>query len=233
MLAIFKREFKSYFISPVGYIFLAAFAFFEAMFFSLLYTSGSTQIQYIITSISSVIVFALPILTMKMLSEDRRQKVDQVLLTAPISVTAIVMGKLLATLSVFMLAFAPTLIFQIIVSTLAATNWLNYLYSLFGVMLLGAAMISIGMFISSLTESSVVAAILTIVVNFIVMMATSFASTLSSELLTKVAESISFIDRFANFSSSVLSVADIVYFLSITAVFVFLSVRSIERRRWA
>lgn len=233
MLAIFKREFKSYFISPIGYIFLAAFTFFEAMFFSLLYASGSTQIQYIITSISSVVVFALPILTMKMLSEDRRQKVDQVLLTAPISVTAIVMGKLLATLAVFMLAFAPTLIFQIIVSTLATANWLNYLYCLFGVMLLGAAMISIGMFISSLTESSVVAAILTIVVNFIVMMATSFASTLSSELLTKVAESISFIDRFANFSSSTLSIADIVYFLSITVVFVFLSVRSVERRRWA
>ena len=233
MLAIFKREFKSYFISPIGYIFLAAFTFFEAMFFSLLFTSGSTQIQYIITSISSVVVFALPILTMKMLSEDRRQKVDQVLLTAPISVTAIVMGKLLATLSVFMLAFAPTLIFQIIVSTLATANWCNYLYCLFGVMLLGAAMISIGMFISSLTESSVVAAILTIVVNFIVMMATSFASTLSSELLTKVAESISFIDRFSNFSSSMLSIADIVYFLSITVVFVFLSVRSVERRRWA
>ena len=233
MLAIFKREFKSYFISPIGYIFLAAFTFFEAMFFSLLYASGSTQIQYIITSISSVVVFALPILTMKMLSEDRRQKVDQVLLTAPISVTAIVMGKLLATLAVFMLAFAPTLIFQIIVSTLATANWLNYLYCLFGVMLLGAAMISIGMFISSLTESSVVAAILTIVVNFIVMMATSFASTLSSELLTKVAESISFIDRFSNFSSSTLSIADIVYFLSITVVFVFLSVRSVERRRWA
>ena len=233
MLAIFKREFKSYFISPIGYIFLAAFTFFEAMFFSLLYASGSTQIQYIITSISSVVVFALPILTMKMLSEDRRQKVDQVLLTAPISVTAIVMGKLLATLAVFMLAFAPTLIFQIIVSTLATTNWLNFLYCLFGVMLLGAAMISIGMFISSLTESSVVAAILTIVVNFIVMMATSFASTLSSELLTKVAESISFIDRFSNFSSSTLSIADIVYFLSITVVFVFLSVRSVERRRWA
>ena len=233
MLAIFKREFKSYFISPIGYIFLAAFTFFEAMFFTLIYSSGSTQIEYVISSITSVVVFALPILTMKMLSEDRRQKVDQVLLTAPISVSSIVLGKLFATLAVFMLAFAPTLIFEIIVSTLATTNWFNYLYCLFGIMLLGAAMISIGMFISSLTESSVVAAILTIVVNFVVMMATSFASTVSSELLTKIAESISFIDRFSNFSSSMLNVADIVYFLSITAVFVFLSVRSVERRRWA
>lgn len=233
MLAIFKREFKSYFISPIGYIFLAAFTFFESMFFTLLYASGSTQIEYVISSITSVVIFALPILTMKMLSEDRRQKVDQVLLTAPISVSAIVLGKLFATLAVFMLAFAPTLIFQIIVSALATANWFNYLYCLFGIMLLGAAMISIGMFISSLTESSVVAAILTIVVNFVVMMATSFASTISSELLTKVAESISFIDRFSNFSSSMLNIADIVYFLSITAVFVFLSVRSVERRRWA
>ena len=233
MLAIFKREFKSYFISPIGYIFLAAFTFFESMFFTMVYSAGSTQVEQIIASVTSVVIFALPILTMKMLSEDRRQKVDQVLLTAPISVTAIIMGKLLATLAVFMLAFAPTLIFEIIVSTLATANWLNYLYSLFGIMLLGAAMISIGMFISSLTESSVVAAILTIVVNFIVMMATSFASTVSSEVLTTVAESISFIDRFNNFTSSMLSIADIVYFLSITVVFVFLSVRSVERRRWA
>ena len=167
MLAIFKREFKSYFISPIGYIFLAAFTFFEAMFFSLLFTSGSTQIQYIITSISSVVVFALPILTMKMLSEDRRQKVDQVLLTAPVKLTSIVLVKFFAALEVFGLGFAVTIIYEIIFASVASINVLPYIYVLIGTMLLGGALIAIGMFISSLTESAAVSAILTIVVNLV------------------------------------------------------------------
>jgi ABC-2 type transport system permease protein len=182
---------------------------------------------------STVVIFVLPFITMKMLSDDKRQKVDQILLTAPVSVTGIIMGKFLAGLAVFAIMFAPTLIFQIIVSFLASANWLEYLYCLFGMLLLGSAMIAIGMFISSLTESSVIAAVLTMVINIVVMMATSFASSFAAKWVTAVAQSISFIDRFGNFTQSVFSVADVVYFISIAVLFVFLSVRSVEKRRWS
>lgn len=233
MLAIFKREFKMYFITPIGYIAMAAFLFFEGMFFGMLYKLGSTDVTLIISSMSTVVIFVLPFITMKMLSDDKRQKVDQILLTAPVSVTGIIMGKFLAGLAVFAIMFAPTLIFQIIVSFLASANWLEFLYCLFGMLLLGSAMIAIGMFISSLTESSVIAAVLTMVINIVVMMATSFASSFAAKWVTAVAQSISFIDRFGNFTQSVFSVADVVYFISIAVLFVFLSVRSVEKRRWS
>ena len=122
MLAIFNREFKSYFISPIGYIFLAAFTFFESMFFTMVYSAGSTQVEQIIASVTSVVVFALPILTMKMLSEDRRQKVDQVLLTAPVKLTSIVLGKFFAAFAVFALGFAPTIIFELIIMSFVTVN---------------------------------------------------------------------------------------------------------------
>ncbi len=232
MIAVFKREFKSYFISPIGYIFLALFIFFENLFF--VANIGTTKLySTTVSSMATIALFVLPILTMKMLSEDRRQKVDQALLTAPISITAIIMGKFLSALSIFMLAFAPTLIYQIVVSTLASTNWFSYFYSLFGMMLLGATIISVGMFISSLTESSVVAAFLTIFVNFFVMMITILASFVAWEPLTVIAKSISFVERYSNITYTLLNVSDVVYFVSITALFLFLSVRSVERRRWA
>ncbi len=233
MSAIFKREFKAYFITPIGYIVLTAFLFFEGMFFSMLYQMGSTDVTLIISSMSTVVLFVLPFITMKMLSEDKRQKVDQILLTAPVSVTSVILGKFFAALAVFALAFVPNILFQIIVSFFATSNWLKFIYCFIGMMLLGCTMISIGMFISSLTESSVIAAVLTIVINIIVMMITSFASSFGIEWLTTAAKGVSYIDRFGNFTVTLLNPADIVYFLSITVLFIFLSVRSVEKRRWS
>lgn len=233
MLAIFKRELKAYFITPIGYIVLTAFLFFEGMFFGMLYQMGSTDVALIISSMSTVVIFVLPFVTMKMLSDDKRQKVDQILLTAPVSVTAVIMGKFFAALAVFAIAFAPTILFQIIVSFFATANWLKFIYCFIGMLLLGCTMIAIGMFISSLTESSVIAAVLTIVINIVVMMVTSFASSFGIDWITTVAKGISYIDRFSNFTVTVLNFADIIYFLSIAALFIFLSVRSVEKRRWS
>ena len=100
MTAIFKREFKSYFSTPIGYIVLAAFYFFLGFFFSVIYGYGSPDVSMVITAMSSVVVFALPVLTMRIMSEDRRQKVDQALFTAPVSLTSIVFGKFFATFAV-------------------------------------------------------------------------------------------------------------------------------------
>ena len=165
MSAIFKREFKAFFPTPVGYIVLAAFYLFSGYFFTLIYTMGSPEVHNIIMTMSIIIVFVTPLLTMRLMSDDRRQKTAQALLTAHVSLYSIVLGKFFAALSVFALGFAPTLIFEMIVLSMVEVNFLSYLYALLGAILLGAALIAIGMFISSLTESSVVAAILTFIIN--------------------------------------------------------------------
>lgn len=233
MTAIFKREFKSYFSTPLGYVFLTAFYFFLGLFFSLIFGYGSPDISSVIMAMSSIVIFGLPVLTMRLMSEDKRQKVDQVLLTAPVKLTSIVFGKFLAAMAVFALGFAPTVIFEIIVLTYVNVNVFSFIYTLFGMMLLGGALISIGMFISSLTESAVISAILTLVINILLLYMSSFASMVNIEFLSKALEKISFITAFDNFGANVFSVENIIYFLSIIAIFLFLCVRSLEKKRWS
>lgn len=233
MTAIFKREFKAFFATPVGYIVLAAFYLFSGYYFTLIYTMGSPEVQNIIMTLSTVIVFVTPLLTMRLMSDDKRMKTDQALLTAPVSLYSIVLGKFFAALAVYALGFAPTIIFEFIVLTMVEVNVLSYIYALLGAILLGAALIAIGMFISSLTESSVVSAILTFVINILIIYASSLGSMIDIGWVATVIEKIAFITAFENFGSTVFSIPDVFYFLSITAAFLFLSVRSLEKRRWA
>lgn len=233
MTAIFKREFKSYFTTPVGFVIVAAFAFFSAMFFTVIYSVGAPEVESVISAMSTVAIFATPFITMKLFSDDRRAKTDQALLTAPVSVWGIVFGKFFAALALFALGFSLTLIFQLVVSFYVGVNWLVYLYALLGVLLLGSVMISVGMFISTLTESAIISAALTFVVFLSVMFLGSYASAVSSQVLQTIAQAISFIDRFNGFTDGILNLTDIIYMVSVTALFVFLSVRSIEKRRWA
>ncbi len=233
MTAVFKREFKAYFTTPVGYIYLAAYYFFLGLYFKEMYSYGATDVGSIISAMMIIVVFSMPFITMRLMSEDRRQKVDQTLLTGPVRLSAIVMGKFFAALAIFALGFAPTVIFEIIVVAYVSINILPYVYVLLGMLLLGGALIAIGMFISSLTESTVIAAILSIVVNFIVLYMSTFASLIKVGWLSAIAEKAAFISAFDSFSEKMFSVSDVVYFISIIAAFLFLSVRSLDRRRWA
>ena len=233
MKAVFKREFKAYFNTPIGFVILAVFAIFEGMFFSSIYNQGAPNVHGIIGAMSTVAIFATPFITMRLFSEDRRQKVDQALLTAPVKVSGIVLGKLFAALALFALGFAPTVIFQLVVSFYVSANWLIYLYALIGILLLGCVMISIGMWISSLTESPIIAAALTFGVFLGVMFIGSYAATLTSTWFTKFASAISFIDRFSAFTAGIVNIPDLVYMLTVSAFFTFLTVLSVEKRRWA
>ena len=233
MRAVLKREFRSYFSTPLGYIVLTAFYFFLGFYFSLIYSYGSPDVHLVVSAMSTVVVFVMPVLTMRLMSDDRRQKVDQALLTAPVKLTSIILGKYFAALAVFAIGFAPTVIFEIIIASYVSVNILSYIYSLFGMMLLGGALIAIGMFISSLTESTVVSAILTLVINILVLFMSNFASMVNVEWISNILEKSAFLTVFENFSENVFSVPDILYFLSISVAFIFLSVRSLEKRRWA
>ena len=233
MSAVFKREFRAYFTTPIGFIVIAAFYFFLGLYFSMIYSYGSPDTAMVNVAMSTVIVFTMPVLTMRLMSEDRRQKVDQALLTAPVSLTSIVLGKFFAALAVFAIGFAPTVIFEIIVASYVSVNVMSYIYALFGMMLLGSALISIGMFISSLTESPVISAILTLVINILVLYMSNFASMIKVSWIATVVEKAAFISAFENFRENILSVADILYFVSISAAFLFLCVRSLDKRRWA
>ena len=249
MTAIFKRELKAYFSTPIGYIVLAAYFFFLGLYFTIIFSAGAPDISMVMMAMVTIIVFTMPLITMRLMSEDRRQKVDQVLLTAPVKLSHIVLGKFFAALTLYAIGFAPTIIFEMIIASKVSVNVLTYLYPLLGVLLLGGALIAIGMFISSLTESPVISAILTLVVNFLAIYMSTFASmitvpqesaTFFGKIWQKIVEAFVFILNkcafmtvFENFDTNIFSITDVVYFLSIIAAFVFLSVRSLEKRRWS
>lgn len=233
MKAIFKREFKSYFTSPLGFVYLAIFLFFEGMFFAQIFSYSSASVEVIFPSMASIVVLITPVLTMRLLSEDRRAKVDQALICAPVSVTGIVLGKFFAALAVYTVAFSPLVLFQLVVTFMASVNWLVFLNALIGAVLIGAALIAIGMFISSLTESPIISCILTLVTFLLLMVITNLASLTGSDFIVSVAEKVAFINLFSSFAGSVFRITDVIFLASVSAVFVFLSIRAVERRRWA
>lgn len=237
MSAIFKREFKSYFTTPIGYIVLAVMMIVHGWAFADVYEAGSPDISYVFTSfLSTLIVFILipPILTMRSMSEDRRQKVDQVLITSPVSLYSIVLGKFFAILAIFMIGYSMTLVFQIIIAFQGVTvNWLIYIGNVLGVALIGSALIALGIFISSLTESQLVSVVVSVAVASLLSMMDSFASTINVRWVTKVVEWISFTGRYYTFCEGILDYSNAVFFLGFAAVFIFLTVRVLDKRRYS
>ena len=213
---------------------------------------GSAELRYVYSMLFTCSALLMPILTMRMLSEDKRQKTDQVLLTAPIGLFSLLMGKFLAALLVYVIAISITLAYALVLSVFVSLNWavingeketgvtLHYMTEKpdNGDILaqekfaMGAALIAVGMFISSLTESQLVAAIVTIVVDVALLLVDSLASLMPTTSLQNLIMGLSMADHYGNFTMGILDFADAFFFLSIIALFIFLTSRVLEKRRW-
>lgn len=235
MQAIFRREFNAYFKSPLGYIFLAIFFVFGGMFFAQVVAAQANQISYVFSNIFLVLLFSVPILTMRLMSEEKRQKTDQALLTAPVSLNGIIWGKFLAAASLFGIGMLITIVYFIILSAMSEPQWNIFFGNLLGLILLGSSLISIGLFISSTTESQMVAAIGSFAVLFAINMWDSMISRIPSSMswLSSVLGKLSFMTRYQDFTSGILDFSHILFFVSVMVVFNFLSVRILEKKRWS
>ena len=243
MKAIFKREFNAYFKTPLGYIFIGLFiAFASIMFFNFNINANTSIMTNYFTMICYVFIVAVPLLTMKMFSEERKLKTDQLLLTAPVKVKDIVLGKFLSGLALLAIPVVFTLVFMIVLAKYGHPPVVQSMVGYFGILLYGAMLISMGMFISTLTNSQVIAAVFTMTLVAVLSLVGGFTLDFTTVfhgnvlILGKFLNGvISFLDinkRFYDFAKGTLNLVPIVYFLSITALFVLLTVRVIERRRW-
>lgn len=159
MFAIFKREFNSYFTNPMGYVFLAVFYFFSGMYFSMILQYNTTDITYVFSYLFEVLMFIIPLLCMRLMSEEKRAKTDQLLMTSPVSITGLVLGKFLAALAIYGIALAVTVVYAVILTFFATPEWAVIVGNIFGSLIMGAAMIAICLLISACTESQIIAAI--------------------------------------------------------------------------
>ncbi|MDO4730934.1 MAG: ABC transporter [Clostridia bacterium] len=235
MAAVFKRELKSYFTSVLGFVYLAVFYFFAGLYFYLICLSvyGTSNLMYVFLNLFTIALFITPILTMRMWSEDKKQKTDQVLFTAPVSILSITLGKYFAALLVYTMAISSTLVFAVIVSIFSTLAWSTTLLSFFGLFLIGAAFIAIGMFLSSITENQLISAVLTFATGFFILMMDSIPSFFNVEIITTVFNWLSFSNHYTNFMVGILSIPDTVFYLSVAVLFIFLNVRVFEKKRWA
>lgn len=233
MHAIYKREMKSYFTSPIGYIVCSVMLLLLGLYFSYMYRNNYTNISFVFMSISTIALLVCPIITMRLLSEDKRQKVDQLLLTAPVKLWKIIYGKFFAALTLFMLPFAMTFIYVFILMLSTSVNWLAFLADLLGIALLGSSILAIGLFISALTESQIIAGIFGIVVSFFIMQIDYFSQSVDATWFTNATTYISFVTRYNAFTSGKIDFSNIVFFVSVTVLFLYLATAVLDKKRWA
>lgn len=234
MFAIYKRELSAYFTSTIGYIFMAVFLALSGaiVWFSSFFSATTSFGNYFFIMIFFFIIL-IPILTMKLFSEERRTKTEQILLTSPVSLFGMVMAKFLAAMTLFEATFLVSLVNFIPVSLYGEVNIAETISSFIGVSCVAASLIAIGIFISSTTESQFIAAIGSIAVILVMLLVGLFSSSIGNDVIRVVVKWFSILDRYVNFRYGIFDFSSILYYISISAIFIFLTVRVFEKRRWA
>ena len=283
MTAIFRREVGSYFKGVLGYL-LAAFLLVFAGIYCMAYNLSGyyANFEYVLSGISFIYLIAVPIISMCAVAEEKRQKTDQLLYSLPIRLSSVVMGKYLAMLTVLAVPTLILCLYPLILSQFGEINYATAYGAIVGFFLMGGCLLSIGLFISSVTESQVSAAVITLVTMLLLYFMSSLAmdassslsalmvaaivlaiilylltknslvsvlvgavmigglylwyqadSTAFSRLFAKIMEALSVFDRFETFVEGIFDLNCVVYYLSITGVCLFLTVQSMEKRRWS
>lgn len=236
MMAVLKRELKAYFTSVIGWIFLAAFFFVFNLYFvanNLIY--GTPYLSYSLSNVAFVLVIIIPILTMRSMAEDRRTKTDQLLYTAPVSIPKIIIGKFLALAAIFSVVIGAICLCPLLLSRFGSVPMAESYAAILGIWLYGCLSIAICVFVSALTESQVIAAVLSFALLFIGFMMQQITGLISSSenVVTKVLNALCTQTHLENFCNGILDVTGIVYYISGTVLFLFLTCQLVQKHRWS
>jgi ABC-2 type transport system permease protein len=233
MYAIYKGELKNYFNSQIAYIIIGLFILLTSIFFTIgnIY-NPSTDIAGLLGNMGTFLLFIVPILTMKSIAEDRKNGLEVLFVTSPNRLSGIVIGKYLAALTVYLVITGISLMYPVILFLYSSPALLPLVGGYLGFILLGASLISVGIFASSLSENQVVAAIISFTALLIMMMAQPVGN-VAGGLLSKVLNGFSVFSRYDDFSRGIFSLNSLIYYLSFIFLFIFLAIRVIEKRRWS
>ena len=246
MFAIYKKELRSYFMNAIGYVYVGVFLSAAALLccYTTLMSNSYSTASYFTMLIFSFIIL-IPLLTMKLFSEEKKLRTEQLLLTSPVSITGMVMGKYFAALTMFLgtlaiscINFFPLFVYKRMESADASPS-IHYgpivaemVGCLVGVALIGAAFIAIGLFISTLTENQPAAAVITVTVIVVMLLLNVVNNFIDVYAVRFVIDWVCIVSRFSNFTAGILDFSAIIYYLSLTAVFLLLANRVYEKRRW-
>ncbi len=247
MFAIYKKELRSYFINAIGYVYVGVFL--AAASLLCCYTtlvSKTYQTSSYFTYLIFSFIILIPLLTMKLFAEEKKLRTEQLLLTAPVSIPGMVLGKFFAAFTIFVGSLLLSCYNFFPLYSYARTESLGKSYAeehvgpvtgqivtcLVGVILIGAAFIAIGLFISSLTENQLAAAVMTVAVILVMLILDLVNQYIDMYVIRKVISWVCVLSRFSNFTTGILDFSSILYYISIAGVFLLLTVRVYDKRRW-
>ena len=287
MRAIYEKELRSSFCSVTGFLFAAFVLLFTGIYaMAINFSGGYPNFEYTLSNMTFIFLVAIPVLTMRSVAEERRQRTDQLLYSLPLSMTKVVLGKYFAMLTVVALPFAFMALYPLILALYGPVNLLSAYGNLLAFFLLAASLVAVGMFMSALAENQVIAAVLTfvslLVLFFLGDLATYVPTTANASYLTlavmvallsilllyltksfavasialvvlevgmgavffvkpalleglvpELLGGLSVFDRYSAFVGQIFDLTGIVYFISFSAVFLFLTVQALEKRRWS
>lgn len=229
MFAVLKKEFKSYLLSPIGYIFVGLFLLMFSIFFIVtIFRYNVINFEYLFYNGATILTFIIPVLTMRMFSEERKSGTEQLLFTSPRSITSIVLGKFFAAALIMLITECFTMIYFAILKYFGEPSLMVALTTLGGFFLLSLAYISFGMFASSITENQIIACVVTIGV-FIGMWFLPYLST--NAALSTIFSQFSLINMFDKFPNGLISISEVVTFVTFTILFVLLTIVVLQRRK--
>ncbi len=237
MLTVLKRELHAYFFSPLAYVVSAIFiAIFSMRFVQVIMNPMNFFYGYFLYYFAFWLAFIIPVLTMRTFAEERKSGTEVLLMTSPLNVIDIVIGKFLAAFIVFLAMTALTLIFPIVIAVSGKLVLIQTISSYAGFILIGAAFTAFGVFASSLTENQIIAAVIGIVGIFMIWLVDNIKEgfrTLLGGIVYRFADWISLFDRFDPFRMGLIELKDIVFFFSLVGVLIALTMIIIEKRRWS
>lgn len=231
--AVCRKELAVYFSSPVAYIVAAMFLLFSGYFFSVVLSyTREASLRLLFQNVAIVMLLVAPMLTMRLFAEERKLGTFELLITAPLRISELVAGKFLGAVILFLAIMAVTLEYPLILILFGDPDWGPMIAAYLGFILMGTAFLAIGMFASSLTDNQIVA----VVASFGILLGMwiiGWASDLiPSTTIAMFVRSISIIDRFDSFSKGIIDTGDLTYYLSVIGTFIFLTIRSLDWRRW-
>ena len=223
MWAIIKKEFKSYFFSPVGYVFIGLFLImFSIFFYTDVFKYQSVNFEYIFYSGATILTFIIPILTMRTLAEERKSGTEQLLLTSPVSITKIVLGKFISATLIVIITELCTFLYFGILSYFGTPHITTALVTLLGFLLLAMSYISFGLLASSITENQIIAGVITIAFFIFSWFLPNFSDVFAD---------FSLINLFANFPYGQIDIADTVIYITFTIMCLLFTIIVMQRRK--
>jgi len=250
ILAIFRRDLRGYFSSPIAYVIIGLFVVVTGIFFYLLLTSfvqysyalmmqqqsaplnvNLMLIRPFLLNLSVIILFIVPMITMRAYSEEKKSGTIELLMTVPLTNWQIIIGKFLATFVLFLVMIGVTLLYLIFLFLWGNPEIVPIIIGYLGLLLFGAALIATGNFISSLTENQIVAAVGTFAVTMFLWII-GFAADSAGKVLSSILGYLSIVEHFEDFSKGIFDTSHLVYYLSVVAVMLFLTFQSVESAKW-